>query len=334
MAKKLPSGNYRSRITYTDDSGKRKYISFTRPTEAEADYAALEYKLKHKRESSPLSGTVGSAVQRYIDTNDAVFSPSTVMGYRKILRCYMTDIENVPLRQLSNERIQKWVNRLARKYAPKTVSNAYGLLTAMLGTYMPEANFHAQLPQRSAEEFTIPQPEDIQRLLEAAEGTSMYLPILLGAHCGLRRSEMCALTWKDIDLKARKIRVKEALVRGEDGWERKGPKSVSGHRTLDMTDAIYEYLCAADKNSKPVTICPDTITKRFRLICDELGMPFHQHLLRHYFGSVCASLNIPITYAVKLMGHKSDLMLKKVYAHVLNQKETEARSSIVGYFNG
>lgn len=334
MAEKLPSGQYRARASYTDENGKRHKISFTRDTAREANYAALEFKLGKNRTVSHASMTVQEAVERYIDSSDAVLSPSTQMGYRKILRCYMGDIANVPLHRISNENAQRWINGLARKHSPKTISNSYGLLAAVLKTYEPSVSLRVQLPQKRKEEIQIPQPEDVARIIEAAQGSSMYLPVLLGAHCGLRRSEMSALTWADIDMKNKQLRIREALVRGDCGWERKAPKSTAGYRTLDMTQQIYDYLAAADKTKPPVSICPDTITKRFNALCRELDMNFNVHLLRHYFASVCAGIGLPMMYTIRLMGHASDGMVKQVYGHIFKQQEIEARQRVVDYLNG
>ena len=50
-AKKLPSGNWRARVSYTDPDGKRRYQSFTAATKKEAEYAAAEFALDRKRMS-------------------------------------------------------------------------------------------------------------------------------------------------------------------------------------------------------------------------------------------------------------------------------------------
>lgn len=334
MAEKLPSGKYRTRATYTDEQGKRRSVSFTRDTAKEADYAALEFKLKRKRTASPSAMTVDEAVTKYIETNEAVLSPMTITGYQIVRRNYITEIADIQLRKLDNNILQSWVSNLSRSYSPKTVRNAYGLVSAALRAYEPSFAPVVKLPRKVVKDVIIPQRADIERLLDAAKGTSLYLPILLGAHCGMRRSEIGALTWNDVDLKKRCIHVRAAKVPDQyRNWVIKQPKSAAGKRTLDMTNAIYDYISSADKNKPLITINPDTFTVKFNNLAKKLGMEFHPHLLRHYYASVLASRGIPLKYAQMLMGHASADMINKVYAHILNEEEQKFRSNVLGYFN-
>lgn len=332
MAERLPSGSYRKRVTY-NDNGVRKSMSFTAPTAQEADYMALEFKLGKKRMSDKGNWTVSQAVRQYIDSNDSTLSPSTIRSYNGILRGEMNDIGSVLLKALDNDRLQKWVNGLARTRAPKTVANAWHLLSAVLSSYMPEQTFHVRLPQKRVTEVRIPQEEEVALLLEETCNTDLYLPLLLASQCGLRRSEICALRWQDIDMERRVIHVRGAVVRGEEGWERKATKSTAGYRTVDMTDAIYDALSTADRSAAPITVSPSKLTERFHNLCKRLGMDFHLHLLRHYYCSVLALSGIPMQYTRKLMGHSGDDLIRKVYAHTLDSPERQFRKTVVDAFN-
>lgn len=333
MAQKLPSGKYRTRATYTDAEGKRVTRSFTRDTAKAADYAALEFKLSNKRTAAPAAMLTGEAVERFIEANDAVLSPSTIVGYKRIVKNYLDGIRSVPLSRLDNNALQGWINQLARKHSPKTVANAYGLVRAALRTYVPDYVPRVNLPRKVVRDIQIPQREEIELLLQLTEGTALHLPILLGAHCGLRRSEMSALTWQDIDLKNRKIKVRRAMVRGEYGWTVKQPKTAAGTRTVDMSTAVHDCLAAADHSKPPVTLNPSSISNDFGDLCRAHDLPYNQHLLRHYYASVLASRGIPIKYAQMLMGHSSGEMLNKVYAHILREEEERMRKAVTSYFD-
>lgn len=332
MASRLPSGSFRTRVSYTED-GVRKFASFTAATAAEADYMALEFRLGRKRLSDKANWTVQQAVQAYIDSCDSTLSPSTIRSYTTILRGQMHDICQVPLKALDSGRLQAWVNRMSKERAPKTVSNSYHLLSAVLSTYLPDQTYRVRLPQKRMDDVRIPQTEDIALLLSESEGTDLYIPILLAAHCGLRRSEMGALRWQDIDLANRVIHVRGAVVRGEDGWVRKATKTSAGYRTVDMTDAVCAALSAADRSRNPVVLPPAKLTEHFHALCERLGMDFHLHLLRHYYCSVLALSGVPMQYTRKLMGHAGDEMIKRVYAHTLDDPERQFRQSVVDMFN-
>ena len=333
MAEKLPSGMYRKKAYYTDETGKRRSKSFTAKTKREANYLAEEFQRTHKFLSDQSMWSLEKAVESYIEINNEILSPSTIRGYNIILRNHIDDIKNYPLFELNDIILQRWMNSLTKTKSPKTCKNAWGLVSTVCKRYYPEGVFHINLPQRVVQDVVIPQREDIRKLLDETEGTEMYPVILLGAHMGLRRSEISALTWDDIDLKNKQIRINKAKVRGDYGFEIKQPKTVSGNRVLDMTDLIYDYFSKADRSLPPVKLSPSYMTTQFKAVCKKLGLPFHQHLLRHYFASVCAAQGLPESYAAMLMGHSSYDMIRKVYGHILDEEERKARKKITDYMN-
>lgn len=333
MAERLPSGHWRRKVTWTDADGKRHSKSFTATTKREVDAMAQEFIYAKKKNGSLL--TVGEAVDKLIELNDSVYSPSTPRTYQKIKRNWLTDIVNIKLVDLDDITIQRWINNLSKKYSPKTVSNAYGLLNSCRAQFTPDISYHARLPKRTKKDVEIPQPSDIALLIKETKGTPIYICVLLGAHCGLRRSEMSALTWKDIDMGKKRIKVSKAIVQGEDNeWYIKTPKSYAGYRTLDMSDDIYNYFMNADKSQPPVMYKPNQITRHFSEACHKLNMDYHPHLLRHYFCSVCCNIGIPEAVTVKLMGHQDSSMVHQVYSHILNDFETQARSKLIDFMNG
>ncbi len=333
MAEKLPSGRYRTRITYREN-GERKSKSFTADTAAEADYAALEYKLG-KRRHRPSTMTVEEAVNQYVEDNDSILSPATLYGYKKELRCHMETIRGTKFSELTDAAVQRWINALRKKgLSPKTVMNAYGLLCSVTRAYSPGMDYTVNLPQKTKTDFIIPTDNHIKAILAAAEDTTLYLPIMFAAYCGLRRSEIAALQWDDIDLKAKTIHVRRAVVKGEYGWESKGTKSYDGDRVVTCPQSVIDVLMPLDRTKPVVAVHADIITKQFGRLCRSLGLPYHFHLLRHYYASVLLKLNIPYEYAVRLMGHKDDKMIRTVYGHLFNDKEAEIAITLSSYFDG
>lgn len=99
---------------------------------------------------------MGKAVDRYIKSKDAVLSPSTIKGYRQVKDNLMDGIALVKLGDLTQEKVQRWVNGLAREKSPKTVSNAHGLLSAVLKEYRPSMALRTTLPQKVKTDIQIP----------------------------------------------------------------------------------------------------------------------------------------------------------------------------------
>ena len=187
-AVKLPSGSW-----YVNVMVKGKRLSITAPTKREAENEAAAIKSGAKAMShAPLSVT--QALDRYIDSKSAVLSPATIAGYRRIQKNLLEPIAGYPLSNLTQEQVQRWVNQLAKQgKKPKTVSNAHGLLSAVIGAYRPEMVLRTTLPQKVKTEIAIPTEAELSAIFDAAKGTKYELPIMLAVWLGSRNSPWTGL---------------------------------------------------------------------------------------------------------------------------------------------
>ena len=97
MATQLPSGKWRTQVYIGKDfEGKRRYENFIADSADEADFLALEFKLDKERRDFPKKITLGEAIDDYIESKDAVLSPSTIMGYKRIRRTRVKAHPSVP----------------------------------------------------------------------------------------------------------------------------------------------------------------------------------------------------------------------------------------------
>ena len=70
-------------------------------------------------------------------------------------------------------------------------------------------------------------------------------------------------------------------------------------------------------------VLPDTISKTFIDLRNSLGLTCRFHDLRHYNASIMLALNVPDKYAMDRMGYATSSTLKKVYQHVMRDKQKE-----------
>ena len=180
----LPSGRWRCQVMV---NGKRIDVIEDDPAVAHAKALAVKAGLLEE-EKSPRDMTVGQAIDRYIESKDAVLSPSTIRGYTILRKGILEELSAARLDDLTQEAVQRFINRIARTHSPKTVRNAHGLLSAALALYRPEMVLRTTLPQKEKKEISIPSMEEIQFLAEKIRGTRFELPFLLAAWMGLRTS--------------------------------------------------------------------------------------------------------------------------------------------------
>lgn len=322
-AVKLPSGSW-----YVNVMVKGKRLSITAPTKREAENEAAAIKSGAKAMShAPLSVT--QALDRYIDSKSAVLSPATVAGYRRIQKNLFGPIADYVLSGLTQEQVQRWVNQLVKQgKKPKTVSNAHGLLSAVIGAYRPEMVLRTTLPQKVKPEISIPTEAELSAIFETARGTKYELPIMLAVWMGLRASEIRGLRWEDIN--GEYITVKRAIVEGESGPVEKGTKTFSGTRTLHLPPYLADLIQQQDHaQDHIVTLSGHAMYNGFGRICEKAGVPhFRFHDLRHMNASVMLAVGIPNKYAQERMGHATDNMLRTVYQHTIQEEQKKYSEEI------
>lgn len=334
-AKKLPSGNWRTLIyTGIDENGKRRYESFTASTKRESEFLAAEYLANKKEKESNL--IIGDAIDQYIDSKDGVLSPKTIREYRRFRRLYCQKIMSVPLRDLTNEKLQNEVTRESKHLSPKSIRNVYGLISVTLKTFCPNVRYDITLPQKIKKEIVIPSQEKLLVLLDEVAGTRLEIPVLLGACAGLRRSEIAALNLnKDVDYKNNKITINKAMVNDSHGnWVIKSPKAYASYRTIDIPEWVVQKLDAARKDPEYQMMHPSHISTAFIKKVKKLDLgDISFHNLRHYYASLMLSLNVPDKYAMQRMGHSTPNMLKTVYQHLIDEKNNEVTDTINSFFD-
>lgn len=327
-AKKLPSGSWRVQASKTIN-GKLVKKSFTSDNKKEAEFLASQWQIKLDEQNSTEKITLRQAYVKYIEMKNAVLSPSTIRGYHALLRNTFTNIMDFPISKITSNIIQMEVNNLSIYSSPKYVRNAYGLLKAVLKAFVPALPLDVTLPQKSKPDLYIPDDNEIKILLESVKGKNIEIPILLAAFGPMRRSEICALTSDDIN--GNIVTVNKALVKGDDGWHIKTPKTYSSYRQIEYPDFVIEKI----KNIKGVIVnmTPTAITKFFSEELKKCGLPsFRFHDLRHYAVSTLHSINVPDKYIMARGGWSTDYVMKYVYNHTLKNKTDELTEKITGHF--
>ena len=331
-AKKLPSGNWRVQLYIgKDDNGKREYKSFTAPTKKEAQAAAALYSIqKQKKKESGL--TVGESISAYIKNHTNILSPATIRKYESMRKNCYVPIENKPVADLSSMDIQTFINAFSVDHKPKTVSCVAGLLTAALKESDPERSFVFKRPAPRKSNITILTETQVKILIDEAGSPHNECAFLLGAALGLRRSEISAIAWGDID--GNILHIRSALVQDKDGnWIAKATKTDAGTRDLELPEYLKDRIFSLKpENAKPddhvITITPNAITKAFNRAKKRAGISCRFHDLRHYNASVMLALGVPDKYAMQRMGHATPNMLKNVYQHIMDEKEKEVAAMV------
>lgn len=342
--RQLPSGSWNTCVYYKDENGEERYKSITRSDPNQVLLAAAQFKADMASNKKPVSIldrlTVGEAMDRVIESKSAVWSPTTYLSNTAIRKNNLQDLMHVKVCDLTQEMVQVSINKESLTHAPKTVRNMHGFLSSVLKTFRPDFTLTTTLPQRVKPKIVIPTEEEVFALLKVSQGTPMELPIILGAFCGLRRSEIAGLTVDSVDFKNRTLTIREAVVRSKGKsttWTRKTTKTVDSTRTIRLFPQAYNSISQLIEDLPPhaplVTLSPNKITERFTRLCDlNLTRRFNFHSLRHFFVSVAIGQGIPKEYVCRLVGHNSSKMVDEVYFHLMAAIKTEAEDKLEARF--
>lgn len=331
-AKQLPSGNWRIRVYVgKKPDGTPEYESITAKSrkEAERQAALAEYRNDKKMENGL---TVDEVLLLYIQNSTNVLSPSSIRKYDSMRRNNFSSIQDKFVREMKPSDFQAFVNEIALDHAPKTVSSICGLLTAAVKAYDSTINIAIKKPKLMKKSFVIPTDEQVKQLISEAGSPGMELAFILGAALGLRRSEICALAWEDIDGDI--IHIRKAMVQDKKNkWVIKSTKTNAGTRDILVPKEIIEkFNGLKPEKVKPKDLIfdftPSAITMRFFHVSKQLGINCRFHDLRHYNASVMLALGVPDKYAMQRMGHATPNMLKNVYQHTINEKEKEVADTV------
>ena len=206
------AGRWRGAISITDAAGKRKRREVYGKTRADVvkKVKALQQQQQQGVNLTLKRPTVAAFLQLWLDQAIAPNrKPRTLQSYQDTIRLYIAPhLGGVVLDELTTARIQAWVNTLQQdytahiaRYAPAVLSRACNKAVRW-GYLARNAVCHVDLPPEYPTPIIPLTPEQAQALLRAAVGHRLEALYTVALALGLRKGEICALRWDDVDWKA------------------------------------------------------------------------------------------------------------------------------------
>ena len=201
-------------------------------------------------------------------------------------------------------------------------------------------------PRPQQQESHVLDEEQTVRLLEAAKGTQLHLPILLACATGARRGELLALKWENVDLEAGVICIRQALEQTTGSLKFKTPKTTKSRRTVVLprfaVEALTRHrgeqaqhrlllgpayqdsgLVIARPNGLPVR--PDNFSTEFGAFLKQHDLPHVRfHDLRHGHASQLFKAGVHVKVVRERLGHSGVGITLDTYGHVLPGMQEEA----------
>ena len=285
--------------------------------------------------------------------------PTTQETYESRIRLHIIpEIGSIPLNKLTQNDLQQFYGRI-KKSGRKRFADKYGegLSDRMVrmchatcrsalekavqdGLIRVNPAIGCKLPPKKAREMQVLTREELQRFLIQAKFEGYYEVFLLDLATGLRRGELMALQWDDLNFKTGVLNVNKQVydVRGQ--LQISTPKTKNSVRKIVLPPAVVavlrEYKKTVDsrwmfpspvKEDCPIT--PGVVRRRLQLILEHAGCKHVRfHDLRHTFATLALENGMDVKTLSAMLGHVSAVTTLDIYTHITGDMQRAAAASI------
>jgi integrase len=321
--------------------------------------------------------TVAAYLADWLDLQATQLEPSSWQSYAGVVHRYLIPgLGEVPLSALSPAHLNPFYARLLRgggvDGAPlslRTVQYCHdilrkacgdarrmGLLAANPCVDATVPRQHPDRPDGGRREMTVWTPAELRTFLDAAADHPLYNLWVVAAGTGMRRGELLALAWGDVNRPGRKLVVRHALSLTRGQVRRKAPKGGRA-RTLSF-DRYVAAAFARERDrqqarraasasrwsngwdlvftdAKGRSLHPDGVSRSFRELVASLALPDARlHDLRHSHATHMLAAGVPVKVVSDRLGHASAQLTLDVYAHVLPAMDVDAVDRYTAHVHG
>jgi integrase len=352
-------------------TGKRRTVTSTvrgSRKDAERELRRLLRSLDTGEHVDPTRMTVRQWLTTWLDAVQQEVSPKSHERYTEIVENFLAPaLGNLPLSKLAPAHIQGaytgWATSGRRDgreggLSPRTRRHIHRILKSALARAVeqqllarnPADAFKKRLPKVERRQMATLTVDQSRRLLDSIGHTRVYWPALLAVSTGMRRGEILALRWANLDLTRGVVRVVESLEQTKAGLRFKAPKTEKTRAVTLPAFAIEELrrlkrlqaeqllalgvrqtghsLVCAREDGEPLQ--PRSLTHEFaRLISRAKDIPrLRFHDLRHSHATQLLDAGVHPKVAQERLGHSTITTTLDLYSHVSETMQENAAARI------
>jgi integrase len=327
-----------------------------RGTQAQAEAAKIIASASTGQYVDPSRETIAQFAERWLrDWAAGNVSNKTYSGYEDLLRKHVcSSVGSTPIQKLRAADLQRVYAAMARDgLADRTRLHCHRVVHLMLRHATQWGVVHQNVaslldaPANRGKEIDVLTPAQVQIILQTLRGRSLYPIVAVALGTGMRRGELLALRWQDVDLDGATLRVERALEQTQrGGLVFKAPKTVYGKRTITLPASTVTELRAHWKaqqerrlvlgigkapEDSPVfatwdgsTRSPNALTKEWSIAMKAAGVKATFHSLRHTHASTLIASGLDVLTISRRLGHGSPAITLGVYGHLFKTDDRAA----------
>lgn len=348
---------------YYDEQYNRHFVYAKTQTEVKRKLKEKQAGRTVKAKSYLFQEWIMEFMQKYKKNELKITTYDTYMIiYRKHIqntRLGKTKLENVKVADLQ----QYYNEKIKEGYSSKYVRAIEVILNSALDRafklrIIPEnPNIFTVIPPKKRYEAKVLTREEVEKLVHEAKEEELYPIVVTTVYTGMRKGEVMALKWENVDFKERKIFIRNSLCRvtdeqpGEDGhyhvsYKILEPKTKKSIRMVPMLDEVYEALMEQKRRQDIEKVKQENVYQDQGLVfADPTGgylpqRPFmdkyHEflkkyqitdirfHDLRHTFATLLIESDVSMKLVQELLGHSTITTSMDIYTHVSDQMKEKA----------
>jgi integrase len=326
---------------------------------------------------TPTRQTVGEHLLAWLPAIRSSLRPATYESYERNVRQHLIPtVGHVWLDQLTPDRLAAVYADLHRSgrldgtggLSPRSIRYLNTILGKALGDAVAEGKLarnvaqaptvRRRLPRHAKPDMATWSAAELATFLDQLRGDTLHAPILLAATTGMRRGEVLGLRWRDTDLDAGRVAVRQTLaaVRDVDGQVGRHvlvfgePKTAKGRRTVPLPPQTVAVLRAhrleqektrrwgggdyrdqdlvfAEPDGSPIH--PDKFRKRFEIRIARSGLPpIRFHDLRHTYATLALRAGVHPKVVAEVLGHANISITLDTYSHAIPAMQESAAATV------
>jgi len=317
--------------------------------------------------------TTGEWLTRWLAAVREKVAPKSHERYGEIVRHFLIPaFGKLQLTKLASVHIEDYYSTLSTGgrrdgkpggLSPQTRRHIHRVLSAALVRAVdqrllvrnPCDVFRRELPKVERHEMTVLNVEQSAQLLDAVRYSHIYWPVLLALATGMRRGEVLAIRWRNIDLERGSLRIVESLEQTRAGLRFKSPKT-DRSRAVTLPSFVVEelrrlkreqaesLLMVGVRQTGATLVCaradgeplqPQSLTHEFPRFLPCLGSDFPRvrfHDLRHSHATQLLSAGVHPKIAQERLGHSTISTTLDLYSHVSDTMQEDAAGKIDAAF--
>jgi integrase len=335
-------GRYQAAITL--DHHKRKYYYGKTRKEVQDKLNKALYEQNQGTLVTGLHQTLKTQLERWLEQMCRLtMRPNTYKSFRYVIHHHLIPaLGHIKLQKLTIRDLQAFYAEKREHLKPGSLA----IINAALGGALEDALKQGMIARNVAKLVDLPHAEryegqiltveQARQLLAAARGSRLDALLLVALTTGMRRGELAALRWNDVDLERGMVHVRHNLtwVRGM-GYVEGEPKSKAGRRKIGLSHAVVEALKErrvkqeqdrmqmGDRwqehglvfsNTYGGYLNPGRIWFLFKKLLKANGLPdVRFHDVRHGAATVLLAAKVDLKVVSELLGHSSVAITVDIY---------------------